>query len=153
MTEKTPATTTSPALYLAREGVRQYSATNPRGARVLVGDGPGRFSPGELLRIALAGCNAMSSDKRMTDRLGEDFQQVIGVSGEYVEDEDRYASFEVELIQDLSAVDAEELPKLLRRAEGAIDRNCTIGHTLALGAPYTKAFVDEPVADEPTGEA
>ena len=67
-TQETPVL--SPALYLQREGVRQYSATNPRGAQVLVGEGPGRFSPGELLKIAVAGCNAMSSDKRLTDRLG-----------------------------------------------------------------------------------
>lgn len=137
--------TPSPALYLERQGVRQYSATNSRGAEVLVGDGPGRFSPGDLVKIALAGCNAMSSDRRLADRLGDNFEQVIGVSGEYLKDEDRFASFAIELIQDLSALDEEERAKLLRRAEGAIERNCTIAHTLAQPVSYTKTFTDEPV--------
>lgn len=140
-----PAPAMNPALFLERQGVRQYVARNPRGAEVLVGDGPGRFSPGELLKIALAGCNAMSSDRRLADRLGEDFAQLIGVAGEYVEGEDRYASFDVELIQDLSPVDAQERAAMIRRAEGAIDRNCTIGHTLVAGATYRKMFTDEPV--------
>lgn len=144
---QTPATTVAPPLYLKRQGVRQYVATNARGAQVLVGDGPGRFSPGDLLKIALAGCNAMSSDKRLIDRLGEDFAQLIGVTGEYIEEDDRYASFEVELIQDLSGVEEEERAKLIRRAEGAIERNCTIGHTLTRGASFTESFTDEP-ADE-----
>lgn len=144
-TPQTPAP--SPALFLERQGVRQYVARNSRGAEVLVGDGPGRFSPGDLLKIALAGCNAMSSDKRLVDRLGPEFAQLIGVSGEYIDGEDRYASFEVELIQDLSGVDEEERPKLLHRAEGAIDRNCTIGHTLTRGVTYTKTFTDEPAGE------
>lgn len=145
MSDTSAHSTPAPALYLERQGVRQYIATNSRGAQVLVGDGPGRFSPGDLLKIALAGCNAMSSDKRLADRLGEDFEQVIGVSGEYLSNEDRFASFAIELIQDLSKVDEEERAKLLRRAEGAIERNCTIAHTLTNPVSYTKSFTDEPV--------
>lgn len=62
-TQSVPATSgPSNPLYLERTGVRQYVARNARGAEVLVGDGPGRFSPGDLLKLALAGCNAMSSD-------------------------------------------------------------------------------------------
>lgn len=143
-----PATTVAPPLYLQRQGVRQYVASNSRGATVLIGDGPGRFSPGDLLKIALAGCNAMSSDKRLADQLGEDFDQIVGVSAEYVSAEDRFSSFEVELIQDLSRVDEGERAKLLRRAEGAIDRNCTIGHTLTRAVSYTKSFTDEAVTED-----
>lgn len=138
---------TNPVLFLQRQGVRQYVARNPRGAEVLVGEGPGRFTPGELLKIAVAGCNAMSSDKRLVDYLGADFAQLIGVTAEAVEEEDRYASFEVELIQDLSSVQAEERAALLRRAEAAIQRHCTIGHTLVSGATYQKMFTDEPVEE------
>ena len=145
-TQETPVL--SPALYLQREGVRQYSATNPRGAQVLIGDGPGRFSPGELLKIAVAGCNAMSSDKRLTDRLGEDFEQVVAVSAQYLESEDRFTHFDVELIQDLSSVDEEEREKMIRRASGAIERNCTIGHTVTKGATYEKTFTNESVSED-----
>ncbi|MFC7581254.1 OsmC family protein [Schaalia naturae] len=132
-------------LYLERQGTRRYVARNARGAEVLIGDGPGRFSPGDLLKIALAGCNAMSSDARLQRALGEDFQQLIGVSGVYDEDADRYDSFQVELVQDLTGLSAEEHDALLRRAEAAIDRSCTVGHTITRGVTYTRTFTSEPV--------
>ncbi len=135
----------SSPLYLERQGTRQYVARNARGAEVLLGDGPGRFSPGDLLKIALAGCNAMSSDIRMQRVLGEAFAQVIGVSGAYDEQADRFDSFQVELVQDLSGVDGDEREKLLARAQAAIERNCTIGHTITRGVTYTRAFTSEPV--------
>ena len=144
---QTPAPT-GPANYLERQGVRQYVARNARGAEVLVGDGPGRFTPGDLIKIAIAGCNAMSSDKRMADRLGEDFEQFIGVSAGYDEAEDRFTSFEVELVQDLSGLSEQETADLLRRANGAIERNCTIGHTFAHAVPYTKTFTSEEVGED-----
>lgn len=138
----------TPALFLERQGTRQYVARNARGAELLLGDGPGRFSPGDLLKIALAGCNAMSSDRRLEIALGEDFRQVIGVSGEYDEDEDRYDSFQVELVQDLSGLQEAERENLERRAAAAIDRSCTIGHTLVRATPYTKVFTSEADPEE-----
>lgn len=138
----------APALFLERQGTRQYVARNARGGEVLVGDGPGRFSPGDLLKIALAGCNAMSCDRRLLDRLGEDFAQVVGVSGAYDKEADRFDSFQVELVQDLSGLSDEDRETLVRRAEAAIDRNCTIGHTITRGATYTHTFTSEPAGDE-----
>ena len=76
-TQSVPAASgPSNPLYLERTGVRQYVARNARGAEILVGDGPGRFSPGDLLKLALAGCNAMSSDARFAAVLGDDFAQI-----------------------------------------------------------------------------
>lgn len=143
----------SPALHLERQGVRQYVARNARGAEVLVGDGPGRFSPGDLLKIALAGCNAMSSDRRFLGTLGEEFAQDIGVSGEFDEDNDRYTSFQVELVQDLSGLDDEQRKRLERRVKGAIDRNCTIGHTLSIVTPFEVTLTSEPVDDAAATDA
>lgn len=159
--ETSPATATAPEpaaapaaeggptnpLYLERQGTRQYVARNQRGAEVLVGDGPGRFSPGDLLKIALAGCNAMSSDRRFASVLGEDFAQVTGVSGLYVEDADLFRSFQIELVQDLSGLTEDEQAALERRARSAIDRNCTVGHTLSIETPHTVTITSEPVAD------
>ena len=42
---------TPKSLYLQRTGVREYVARNQDGAEILVGHGPGRFSPDELLEI------------------------------------------------------------------------------------------------------
>ncbi|EUA71534.1 hypothetical protein I540_3775 [Mycobacteroides abscessus subsp. bolletii 1513] len=41
----------------------------------------GVFTPGELLKIALAACSGMSSDQPLARRLGEDYRVRIEVSG------------------------------------------------------------------------
>ena len=88
---------------MQRTGVRQYVARNQDGAEIRIGHGPGLFSPGDLLKLALAGCNAMSSDARMAARLGDDFEQFVGVSGDYDQQNDRFTHVDVELVQDMSA--------------------------------------------------
>ncbi len=144
--ESTPqAQTPSLPLYLERTGVRQYVARNARGAEVLVGEGPGRFSPGDLLKLALAGCQAMSSDARFAGALGDDFSQIAGVSAVYREDSDLFESMQVELVQDLSSLSADERADLERRARAAIDRRCTIGHTISRPVPYTLDVTSEAV--------
>lgn len=134
-------------LHLERTGVRTYVARNDRGAEVRVGKGPGEFSPGDLLKLALAGCNAMSSDARFSAVLGEDFAQVTTVDGEYNETDDVFESFSMELIQDLSSLSDEDRVELLRRAEAAIARYCTIGHTLDRATPYTRMFSSEQLSE------
>lgn len=146
-TQSASGVTPSKTLYLERTGVRQYVARNARGAEVLVGDGPGRFSPGDLLKLALAGCNAMSSDARFAAVLGEDFAQLAGVSAEYDEAADRFTSMAIELIQDMSALSEDEKATLVRRAQGAIERYCTIGHTVSQPLPHTLHITSEEVRE------
>ena len=138
------STKPQPSLYLERTGVREYVARNQDGAEVRVGHGPGCFSPGDLLKLAIAGCNAMSSDTRLVSRLGDDFAQFVGVSADYDEDADRFTHVEVELVQDLSALDEQEQADLIRRADAAIKRNCTIEHSVVDRAlPSHYAFTSE----------
>ena len=51
-------------LWVERTGVRRYTGRSSRGAEVLVGneDVEGVFTPGELMKIALAACSGMASD-------------------------------------------------------------------------------------------
>ena len=58
------------SVWAERTGTRQYLAHNGNGAEVRVGMGPGEFSPGELLKIALATCNTLSADHRLAKALG-----------------------------------------------------------------------------------
>ena len=135
---------TPKSLYLQRTGVREYVARNQDGAEILVGHGPGRFSPGDLLKLAIAGCNAMSSDARLASRLGDDFEQFVGVSADYDQDSDRFTHVDVELVQDMSALTEEEVADLLRRAEASIKRNCTIEHSVVEQAlPASHAWTNE----------
>ncbi|SPT53055.1 OsmC-like protein [Actinomyces bovis] len=134
------------AVWAERTGTRQYQGHNDRGATVRIGMGPGEFSPGELLKLALATCNSLSADHRLARTLGADFDANVVCTSVKHETEERYESLAVELITDLSALDTAALRQLIANAEGAIDRNCTVGHTLEQGAPFTFALLDDPDA-------
>ena len=60
-------------LWVERTGVRSYTGRSTRGAEVLVGneDVDGVFTPGELMKIALAACSGMASDAPLRRRLGD----------------------------------------------------------------------------------
>ena len=70
-------------LWVERTGVRRYTGRSSRGAEVFIGseDVEGVFTPGELLKIALAGCSGLSSDQPLRRRLGDDYPATIRVSG------------------------------------------------------------------------
>ena len=53
------------SVWAERTGTRQYLGRNHSGAEVRIGTGPGEFSPGELLKLALATCNSLSADHRL----------------------------------------------------------------------------------------
>ncbi|WP_194948487.1 OsmC family protein [Actinomyces trachealis] len=134
------------AVWAERSGTRQYLGHNDRGATVRIGMGPGEFSPGELLKLALATCNSLSADHRLARILGADFDANVVCSSIKNDPEERYESFTVEMVTDLSGLDTAQLRQLNAQAEGAIDRNCTVGHTLEKGAPFTFALLDDPDA-------
>lgn len=133
------------ALWASRVGPRTYVGRNNAGAEVVIGDGPGMFSPGELLRLALATCHTLSADKRLAAALGDDFAAHVGIDAAKPEGVNRYSHFEMEFVADLSTLDEGAKAALLERAEAAIERNCTVGHTIANGATYNFAVSDEAV--------
>jgi uncharacterized OsmC-like protein len=145
-TASSPDTVDEPptrALWAERTGTRAYTGRNARGAEVLVGDGEGEFTPGELLQLALATCSGLSADHRLSHALGADFAAVIGVANQKNEDENRYESLTVEIVSDLSSLDEATRTRTLERSEMAIERHCTVGRTLDSGAPHTIIFTDE----------
>ena len=85
------------AVWAERAGTRQYIGRNSSGAEVRIGMGPGEFSPGELMKIALATCNTLSADHRLAKALGEDFEATVGCSTVKNDAEERYESFQVEI--------------------------------------------------------
>lgn len=148
----TPEETVSPtrALWAERQGGPEYIAYNGRGAQVRIGrgDAEGVFSPGELLKIALAACTALSTDHVLRSRLGDDFPAVVGVSSVGVEDENRYGHLDVELLLDLAELDDEKRDKLAERVERTSGRQCTVGRTIKAGATYDVAITHEPLRGE-----
>ncbi|EON33832.1 OsmC superfamily protein [Gordonia terrae C-6] len=141
-TEATAPTSGVPAdqvhtdLWVERTGTRRYTGRSSRGAEVLIGsqDVDGVFTPGELLKIALAACTGMSSDRPLARRLGDDYDATIRVSGDADRENEVYPRIEEILEIDLSELEPEAAARLLVVVERAIDAVCTVGRTVKAGA-------------------
>jgi uncharacterized OsmC-like protein len=131
-------------LWVERTGIRRYTGHSSRGAEVLIGSesDDGVFTPGELLKIALAGCSGLSSDQPLRRRLGDDYRAVIRVAGPADRDEERYPRLAETLEIDLSGMSAEDTERLLLVVNRAIDQVCTVGRTLKAGAEITFEVAD-----------
>ena len=119
--------------------MRRYTGRSTRGAEVLVGseDVEGVFTPGELMKIALAACSGMSSDQPLRRRLGDDYPATIRVSGPADREQERYPLLTEVLEVDLSGLGDDEKARLLTVVERAIDQVCTVGRTLKSGTEVT----------------
>jgi uncharacterized OsmC-like protein len=122
-------------LWVERTGSRRYTGYSSRGAQVLVGseDVAGVFTPGELLKIALAACSGMSTDEPLARRLGDDYKAVVRVSGPADREQERYPLLEETLELDLSGLSESEKERLLVVVERAVEAVCTVGRTLEAG--------------------
>jgi uncharacterized OsmC-like protein len=131
-------------LWVERTGSRRYTGYSSRGAQVLVGseDVEGVFTPGELLKIALAACSGMSTDEPLARRLGDDYQAVIRVSGPADREQERYPLLEETLELDLSGLSDEEKQRVLVVANRAVDLVCTVGRTLKFGTTVNFEIAD-----------
>ena len=135
-------------LWVERTGIRRYTGRSTRGAEVLIGseDDEGVFTPGELLKIALAGCSGLSSDQPLRRRLGDDYRAVIKVSGPADREQECYPLLEENLELDLSGLSAAEIERLLIVVNRAIDQACTVGRTLKAGTTVTFEVTDTAVS-------
>jgi uncharacterized OsmC-like protein len=126
-------------LWVERTGVRRYTGHSSRGAQVLIGseDVDGVFTPGELMKIALAACSGMSSDQPLARRLGDDYQATVKVSGDADREQERYPLLRETLEIDLSGLTEEERQRVLIVVNRAVDHVCTVGRTLKSGTKIT----------------
>jgi uncharacterized OsmC-like protein len=131
-------------LWVERTGTRCYTGHSSRGAEVLIGseDVDGVFTPGELLKIALAACSGMSSDHPLARRLGDDYQATIRVSGDADRDQEIYPLLQETLEVDLSGLDDAEKTRVPTVVQRAIDQVCTVGRTLKSGTKITFEVAD-----------
>lgn len=136
-------------LWVERTGIRRYTGRSDRGAEVLIGSpgDEGVFSPGELLKIALAGCSGLSSDQGLRRRLGDDYRAVIRVNGAADREQERYPHLSETLEIDLSGLSAEERERLLLVVNRAIEQVCTVGRTLQAGAEISFEVADSPATE------
>jgi uncharacterized OsmC-like protein len=135
-------------LWVERTGVRRYTGRSTRGAQVLVGneDVEGVFTPGELMKIALAACSGMASDAPLKRRLGEDYRVTIKVSGPADREQERYPRLEEHMELDLSGLSDDDAARVVTVVKRSINQVCTVGRTLKTGTEVTFEVSDAGVS-------
>ncbi|GAA1731525.1 hypothetical protein GCM10009809_28750 [Isoptericola hypogeus] len=140
-------------LWVERTGTRTYRGFSARGATVEVGpaEAGAVFTPGELMKIALAACAGMSSDTKFSRVLGDDYEVTIRVEDPKDMDTDTYPVLTERFEIDLSSLDEAARDKTLLLAQRSIDRACTVGRTLKAGALVPPATFEQPTAGATDG--
>lgn len=124
-----------PRLWVERTGTRRCTGRSSRGAEVHLGPVglDGAFTPGELMKIALAACTSLSTDAVLARRLGEDYAAVVEVSGPADREQERYPVLSERLVVDLSGLTAAERARVETTVRRAVEASCTVGRTLQHG--------------------
>lgn len=146
-----PPQTSSPAtgprsIDLTRIGEGRYKATNARGGLVPIGSGHDPdFSPVELLLAGLAGCSAIDVDL-ITGKRADPVSFDVRADGVKVRDEqgNHMTDFRVTFDVRFPASDEGDAARavLQRSIDQTRDRLCSVGRTIALGAPVEYAQED-----------
>ncbi|ANJ27880.1 OsmC family protein [Agromyces aureus] len=127
----------------ARTGARTFEGRNASGAAVSIGPAgtPGHFSPGELLKLALAACAGMSADSVIARRLGDDVAFTVWAHGSS-EPDNRYDRIDEELLIPLAALSDAEREKLAKLVDASIARSCTVARSVEQDIDIIKEIVD-----------
>lgn len=124
-------------LWVERNKDGSWDAFSDDGAHIKFGKGRGVFTPGDLMKIALAGCAALSSQFAIEHTLGDGKGARIVVDGTYDADSDAYINFNEQVVVD--ATDAklseEDADKLKERVTRHIKKGCTVKHTYVQETP------------------
>ena len=111
-------------LWVERNKDGSWDAFSDDGAHIKFGKDRGQFTPGDLMKVALAGCAALSSQFAIEHTLGEGKGAKIVVDGTYDPENDADTG--------LSEEDAD---KLKERVTRHIDKGCTVKHTYVQETP------------------
>ena len=134
--------------WVQRVGHRTWLGHTASGATVLMADPevgrPGAFTPGDLLKLALAGCAGMSSEGPASRRLGEDYPATLAVSGIEHPSEERYESLDVQILLNTAGLDDGQRKTLIDVISRSIAKECTIGLTVQNGAIVSVEIEDAP---------
>ena len=124
-------------LWVERDKDGTWNAYGDNGAHISFGKGEDQFNPGDLMKIALAACGALSSQFAVESALGKGKGAKIVVDGTYDSDDDAYLSFDEQVDVDatsarLAPEDADKLEERIRRH---IAKSCTVAHTYQRETP------------------
>ena len=124
-------------LWVERNKDGSWDAFSDDGGHIKFGKDRGQFTPGDLMKVALAGCAALSSQFAVEHTLGDGKGAKIVVDGTYDADTDAYIGFDEQVVID--ATDAglsdEDAEKLADRVSRHIEKGCTVKHTYVEPTP------------------
>ncbi|RSX54910.1 peroxiredoxin [Bifidobacterium dolichotidis] len=118
-------------VWVERNKDGSWDAFSDEGAHIKFGKGRGQFDPGDLARIALAACAALSSQRAVEAAVGEGKGAKIVVDSRYDADTDSFLDFteHVEIDASDANLSDEDAETLKKRVKAYIDKSCTIMHT------------------------
>lgn len=121
----------SKRIWVERNKDGSWDAFSDEGAHIKFGKDRGQFSPGDLMKVALAGCAALSSQFAVENTVGEGKGAKVVVDGTYDADNDSYINFNETLMVDAGDANLtpEEVEKLKKRIKAHVDKGCTVKHT------------------------
>lgn len=124
-------------LWVERNKDGSWDAFSDDGAHIKFGKGRGVFTPGDLMKIALAGCAALSSQFAIEHTLGDGKGARIVVDGTYDADSDAYINFNEQVVVDATdtKLSEEDANKLKERVTRHIEKGCTVKHTYVQETP------------------
>ena len=127
----------SKRIWVERNKDGSWDAFSDDGAHIKFGKDKGQFTPGDLMKVALAGCAALSSQFAVESTVGEGKGAKIVVDGTYDEYHNAYINFTENLTVD--AMDAglsrEDAEKLAERIKRHVEKGCTVQHTYEQDTP------------------
>jgi uncharacterized OsmC-like protein len=128
---------------VARTGDRTFEGMNERGATIRIGheEAEGHFTPGELLKLALAACAGMSADRVIARRLGADVSYTVWAHGTSQPD-NRYDRIVEELLLPLGDLEEAQRATLERLVDAAIERSCTVARSVEDDIELVREIVD-----------
>ena len=124
-------------LWVERNKDGSWDAFSDDGAHIKFGKGRGVFTPGDLMKIARAGCAALSSQFAIEHTLGDGKGARIVVDGTYDADSDAYINFNEQVVVDVTdaKLSEEDADKLKERVTRHIEKGCTVKHTYVQETP------------------
>jgi putative redox protein len=121
----------------------RYLATNERGAVIeLTGDGSGPyFSPVELLLVAVAGCNIVTTEPLTAQRGHRMATLIASATAEKIE-RNKLGPVTLSYTAELPAGDADAEKVFKDVAERVEERHCTVSRSLREGTPVNLVLDD-----------
>ncbi|MBT1167208.1 OsmC family protein [Bifidobacterium simiarum] len=124
-------------IWVERNKDGSWDAFSEDGAHIKFGKGKGLFNPGDLMKVALAGCAALSSQFAIENALGEGKGAKIFVDGTPDQKNNAYSDFSEELHIDASGAGLRkaQVDDLKERVRRHVEKGCTVQHTYQRETP------------------